>query len=810
MFVFVVGDSLFSYFGGGRNARAGDDRDAKATAVHWDGGKLSNRELNELVMRRRILNNFLKNVEIAGMRPSAEAGVDPPELRVQRLMAPENQIESSVVKSKLLADAARDAGMKISDDTLLQYLNELGRNNVSSDQMRSMLKNLSIGGGRLSTDYVLEALREEMLAHNYRISHEFAFETVTPQQRWKDWTRVNDRVVIEAAAVPTEMYLADVKEPTEAELTAFFEAHKDREPMPDFYGNIELPSATPGFRVPRKIDVQFVEASYDEFLAKAEAKITDQEIAKYYEEHKDLFPKMNVGLSEDKNPKKDPPKTDAPATKNDAKDGANAAKPADAEKTGDEPAKNKTESPAKETPPAPKDTKTDDKSSDEKKSSQRANPAKSVFRLTAFVEDAPKADDASKNDGDPKNKDATKNDAKADKPADKPSDAPAAKTGGAETKPAPNVERPATAPPAAPPTGTPDASKNTPAAPANPAAPPAKKPVEYQPLSEVKDEIRKRLAEGKVTEELSKLTNDIQDQLDTAYNKWRYTDNPMSDSEKKELPAPPKSLTDFDAIAQKSGLKSGKTGPKTLLELRQTPVGKSSAIDANRTLLSILFQGHDLEMYQPVKTVDIDGNRFVVMKTSDTPGKVPTLAEVKDEVIKAWKKQQAAELAKKHAEEFAKKAEEAKSPLTNFFADNKSIKVVRTDPFSEVTGGEASFAGGQVQQQPYRLSQPNEIVAPGPVFLSGVFNLKDGQVGVLLNNDHSIAYIVRVVEHQPGLAELRNAFMAEANTWEGQNVMNQMHRQEVASNLEQDIEVSTNLKWDRAADQNKNEKADEG
>src|SRR4051794_38872913 len=174
MFVFVVGDSLFSYFGGGRNARATEDHDARATAVHWDGGKLSNRELNELVMRRRILNNFLKNVEIAGMRPSAEAGVDPPELRVQRLIAPESQIESSVVKSKLLADAAREIGMKVSNDTLLQYLNELGRKNVSPAQMHDMLKNIQIGGGRLSSDYVLDALREEMLAHNYRISHEFA------------------------------------------------------------------------------------------------------------------------------------------------------------------------------------------------------------------------------------------------------------------------------------------------------------------------------------------------------------------------------------------------------------------------------------------------------------------------------------------------------------------------------------------------------------------------------------------------------------------------------------------------------------
>jgi hypothetical protein len=781
MFVFVVGDSLFSYFGGGRNPQASDDHDAKATAVHWDGGKLSNRELQELTTRRRILNNFLKNVELQGTRPSYEAGVDAPELRVQPLRGPETpqqQVELSVVRTKLLADAARDAGMKVSDDALLQYLNELGRKNVGPEQMREMLKNTQVGGARVSADYVLEALREEMLAHNYRISHAFAVETVTPQQRWKDWTRVNDRVVLEAAAVPAEMYLADVKEPTEAELTAFFDKYKEREPVPDFNGNTEMPSATPGFRIPRKIDVQFIEASYDDFLTKAEAKITDEEVSKYYEEHKDLFPKLNTGSLEEAAPKKDAPKTDA------------AAKPADADKDKKpaEPAEKKTDSAEKkESPPAPKDGKSDAKSSDAKKSSSQTNRAKSVFRLTAFAEDAEKKD------------------SKSDNAAEKSTDATAAKADAGEAKPA-------TTAPAAPPAGTPDASKATPAstaAPATPAATP-KKPVEYQPLAEVKDEIRKRLAEGKVAEELSKLIDGIQSGLDSDFNKWRYSDSQMDDAEKKELPLPPKSLIDFAAIAQKNGLKDGKTGPKTVLELRDTPVGKSSAIDANRTLLSLLFQGRDLEMYQPVKTVDIDGNRFIAMKISDTPGKVPTLAEVKDEVVKAWKKQQAEELAKKHAEEFAKKAEEAKSPLTSFFADNKSIKVIRTDPFSELTGGEASFAGGQMQQQPYRFSQPSEIVAPGPDFLRGVFNLKDGQVGVVQNNDHSIAYVVRVVEHQPNLAGLRTAYMADAFTWQGERLMNQMHGQDVARELDGNIEVTSNLKWDRDHDKSKNDQSDEG
>jgi len=160
MFVFVVGDSLFSYLSGGRNARAGEDNDSESTAVHWDGGKLTNRQLEELKFRRRVLSNFLKNVEMEGRRSSYEAGVDAPELHVQYPLAADipQQIEADVVRTKLLAEAATEAGMKVSDDTVVQYLNELGRKNVSPTQMRGFLNNVSSGNGRVSIDYVIDAL----------------------------------------------------------------------------------------------------------------------------------------------------------------------------------------------------------------------------------------------------------------------------------------------------------------------------------------------------------------------------------------------------------------------------------------------------------------------------------------------------------------------------------------------------------------------------------------------------------------------------------------------------------------------------
>ena len=52
-------------------------------AVSWDGGKLTNQQLNDMVMRRRLLNEFLGQVEMEGQRSAYEAGVEPRPLHVQ-------------------------------------------------------------------------------------------------------------------------------------------------------------------------------------------------------------------------------------------------------------------------------------------------------------------------------------------------------------------------------------------------------------------------------------------------------------------------------------------------------------------------------------------------------------------------------------------------------------------------------------------------------------------------------------------------------------------------------------------------------
>lgn len=848
MLSWVIGDSLFTYFAGNRNPSASTRQNAKAVAVSWDGGKLTNLQLNEMVARRQILNSFLEQVEGMGAQSALQAGVEPRPLRVERMLGPttpQQGVEKSVVYTRLYADRARAVGMRVSNEAIVQYLDELGRNNVTRNQMRDMLSRLQGGRGGFTIDDIMATLRDEMLTRNYIASNQYAFETVVPEQRWQDWLRANDRVIVEAAAIPIEKYVAQVKDPSEADLTAFFDKYKDREASPELVGSTELPSATPGFKIPRKIDLQFIEANYESFLAKAEEKVTPDEISKFYEARKDpMFVKTDTGVMEDNSAKKkeaegksspapdakvkdeqkkpdagkpadnNPPAkpegekkadekkpADAPSAPPKEEPKKEAAPPADASKKDATPPADapKVDAPKKEEAPAPpaEPPKADGKPASGKQSNDENAKSKRVFHLVAF-------DDAAKGaapTGDTKGAAATEK--------------PAAATPETTAPPAPPTPPPAPpAPPAAPPetakenpsaAAAPPAAASTSAAPANKAAAP-KKPVEFQPLDEVKDVIRREIASTKVSEEVKKLTTDIDGELENDFQRW-FGERLTALDEKKEPPAPPKSLTDLAPIAEKSGLKSGKTGPVSVLQLRDMPIGKSSVADTGRTILAQMFATKEQELYEPVITVDLDGNHYVVMKTSDTPSRVPTLAEVRDKVVAAWKWQEAVKLAQKAADELAKKAQEEKKPLPEFFAANDpSIKVVSTDPFSEITGGDVGFANGQMQPTPFRMGQPDGIVAAGPELLKKAFELKSGEVGVALNHDHTLAYVLRVVEHQKPINELRQAYLSEVNTWPGNIIMTRGHMQDASSSLQEDVVAGAKLKWEREAD--KVEKAD--
>jgi hypothetical protein len=860
MFVFVILDPMAAYLGGSGGGGRGDPAaDADAVAVSWEGGSLTNNELNDLVMRRRILNSFLLGVERAGALSALEAGADPRDLQNAPVVqlrgpgTPQEGVEQSVLQTRLFAQAARDAGMRVSDEAIVSYLDALGRNRVNRDDMRAMLGQLP-GGARVSINYIFDALRDQMLANNFLTGYQFAFETVTPHQRYKDWLQLNDRVVVEAAAIPVQSFVVDVPQPKDAQLTAFFNKpdangiiYKEREPQPDFVGPIELPSPTPGFRIPRKIDVQFIEANFDEYLAQAESQVSEEEILKYYEENKDpRFIKADTTLFDDSSTSQPSDDQSGSATDSSAQE---ATEPADATAPTDDEG-GATETQSEDTENQPTDLPTSDgaqSDATDSESSQDAVPPsdnqsagsddanESTEGTESSTDEAPNeaapaADDQSlriMGNGpfglaallqQPATNDQTTDDSNERSTNEPAGDAPQSTAdtqspaGNDQTgvnEPADAASQPSTPPtdgaaastrPATQPAST-DAQQNAGATDSATSTAAEEPPKEFQPLDEVRDEIRRDIARARVTEQLSDLMNRLHSEVNGEFNQY-YSARLDAEAQEREAPAPPPELADLASLAQEHGLKHGRTGAMSWLEFRETPIGKSGDVESQFDLWRILFFGRDEhDLYQPISTQDIDGNRFVASKTSDTPGRVPDLKEVREEVVQAWKRVKAADLALEHAKAEAKKAQDVRSPLTDYFANQPGIEVTTTDPFSRYTGGEVGVVNNQLQREPLRLSQPDGVIAAGPEFMDKVLALKDGEVGAVLNHDHSIAYVVRIAQHQMSPEELRTAYLSEAAYWPGMEIMTSDHFRRGLQLLAADIQKGANIDWKRPADE---------
>ncbi len=756
MFVFVLGDPLSQYMRSHSGGTIPEGHRPNDVAVHWDNGKLTNAELARLVQQRLVVNAFVRQVEGIGRQAAYEAGVQPQPLRVEMLVGPERiqqGVESDVFRVHLFANAAHQAGMAISDDYLKDYLLQLGRGYVSVDQIRQILSTMSVGRQGASQDFVLDALREEMLARNYLASYVFAFDTNLPEQRWQDWLHVNDRVVVEAAAIPAESLLVDVPEPSEAELVAFFDEYKDDEPMPQRIGNIELPSPDPGFAEPRKVAVQYLVADYNQYLTKVEDEVTDAEIEKFYEDNKDpYFIRAESVFG------------DADATTSDAQPKAGDAKKIESQSEGkkDEPsADGKKGEPAVGKEEA---TKSESAAPATDKGSSNTPRRKNPFRLTAFAEDPAAGGESAASD------------AKSAEPVAAESVAPPT---AAESSAAPTAET----------------------------AAPKEKPKEYQPLDEVSDQIRRELAQAKVTEKLEALMATLSSELNDSYTEY-FGAALDAEEEGKEPPPPPAKLADLTPLAKANSLTYEKTEPASMLQLRDTPIGKSFRPDESNLPFYYSVFGRDVELYQPILTFDLDNNRYLAMKIADIPGKVPTLDEVRDNVTRAWKLRKAGELAIKRAEELAKKAQTSGASLEDTLAGDTSLKVFKTDPFAYLTVGTVSRESQQVDS--FRLSEPKEIAAAGPEFMEKVFNLKEGEVAAAPNHDRSIAYVVRIARHENTPAELRQAFLSEADSWYGIYAMSRGRTQNLVRQVIAATLKSSGVVWDRPADVPMREEAEPG
>ena len=694
---------------------------ADSVVVSWKGESLRESGLERAVIARRALNQFLMALQAAASGS-------------ERVQPPLRDDEKAVVDSLLMAREAEANGIVVSDAVINDFLAIWTGDRVPQADIRGVIDQLRERAGVTEQD-IFTGLRTLLLGERMQALalRGTGFASAPPGWRWDAFRRLEQSATVEVVPVIVETLGGEVAEPTTAALEAVYTKYKD-----------DLPRAaadTPGFREPARIRYDALVATPDVFVAEAEKAVTDEQIAKFYEENKDAMYKQVAKPDEAAANGAEPDKAGEKA-------GEKAAPPADESKPEAKPA-DKAEGPPAAAPeagtpaapaPAPAEPEPTPPAGDPKAAN---GPRAGAIRAVAFRQPGEAVAEAAKEpakeaaavaDGAP----AAAPPATGEKPA---ADAAAGQT---PAKPAADAEKPAAGEPAADkepvakdgdkPAATPETKLET-------------KPA-YEPLDKVRDDIRKRLAREAADKKLGEIFDKVAGRIAT------YADDvelalgvgepvPPAPSVEKLAAEHGLEAVRSDFVDASDAIAAGGVGTSFQLSFSQ-PMGVRQVQWAD-----MLFSP-DAARWRPVATRDFAGNRYLSWKTEDRPEFTPAFADVRDDVEQVWRLMEARPLAKQRAEKLATAA--AGKELTAAIAGQEGMELTKVGPFTWLTRGTAPFGSAPM------ISQPAGVQMAGGEFMEAVFGLEPGGTATAFNEPKTICYCIRLVAYEPEEAILQQRF----------------------------------------------------
>lgn len=731
MIGFGLGDTLMKIGTKGAGSQAGKN------VVDTSIGGLSQLEMQTLVFHRREIHRFIGSAYQKSHPDLAKSPFFGQFIQmIVRQFGFGGTSQPELLYSWLHRHEAQKMGIVVSDPQVRDYIDRFTERKLSTEAFKAILDEI-----HLSPRQLFDLFRDELQAD---IAQRMKLPAAlpSPEKYWEYYQQLNTRQKIVVAALPVKDFTDKVAEPADAQIAALFEKKKA-----DFDAAYDG-EYKPGFRQPHKVKLHYLFLSYAEVKEKVLAgpAVTPEEIETYYERNKDTdlslqerdlssrdeSEPINPDFAPEKGPKLDGDKTepedetpDEPGDKPKKPD-ADAKKPESSEKPDKKDEANKEE----------KCLPTAEDNDDEKPSE------KSTDKNEADKKDADKP--TGKNDAD--NKDAEKSDtgkkeAKKDAPADK--EAPEKPEGEEET---PAVTKPKEST---------DGAKKEPESPK----------IKYKPLT---DELREVIRESIIRERTLKLMKEKTAEARTALSDLGIRFSTPGEEIKLSDPNPQqlkelekRSEEELRKIADKLGMKFGKTDLVAANELSELPgIGKameSGTRDAMRggaaSIVDQAFSGDRL--CQAFESETLESNVYVSWKIEDAPVHIPKLSDpgIREQVVKAIRRTEALPLAKKRADELAERARKAKKDFATALdgetvtGDPRSLTVTTEESpeFSFYRDSSAPNMFRRNQGPAVELGNPIVVTSAGRKFMHVVFDeLAPGDIGVALNDDATVYYIVKV------------------------------------------------------------------
>jgi hypothetical protein len=782
------------------------------TVVTWKFGEITEYEMENRLGMRRILNQFIAQAASLGGQPNVQ-GIFP-------------ESEELIVRSMVLARRGRELGLVISDDMVNQFLQQVTFNRVRPDDLERIIASYRLPGGqRVSSQQIFDALREELLSirvvllflNGLGVADETYLRPLdTPAERWDYFRRLERQATVQVLPVAVAEFTEDVGKPSEEQLQELFEKYKQEFPSPE--------SPEPGFRQPYRAKFQYFRADVEELITAEMKNISDEAVREYYEKNKDKeFRKLNLSPLDNVD---EIFKPGAEAEKGESKtDDATDSKEGDAKKTDGEKSDGK-KTDEKKADDEGDDKKIDDKKIDDKKiddtnaskdagepkpqpipeksdqkpeGSEKSSQGRSFspFRFVNFQDvkeaekegktEAAKTEAKTDTKAQPetdaaKNEDADKGDAKSQNEKTKPQET--SKAGDESTAKDTAAKTPSKDGDAA---KEPAESKS--AAPA---------PVEYRPLDQVQEEIRRTLAREPVQKQVDERLEKLREEMNSYARVMASYRRAAARDPNEPRPRP----FALEALAEKHGVKAFTT---EFISRVDAQTNESMDIAKSRDMnpkspsffqpwLQVAFQPKGL--LRPMTTRDVaTGASFLSWKIDEREGNIPEFKAVRDEVLEAWKRIKARDLALKKATEHAEMVRKAGQPMKEVFAKEKDLPVSEVGPFSWLTRPSVPF--GTQQAPPSHYPRITGVENPGEDFMATTFGLQPSEVGVALNHPKSIAYVIYAVKFEPTDAVLEQEFMVKIREYDRYSDAGRVKRAEAQNDWMESLLAEYDVEWQR-------------
>lgn len=705
--------------------------------VEWKGGVVREDQLERAVALRTLVNRFL-------MQAAATAGRDP-----SRLPAfPEG--EELVVREMLLAKEAEKIGLTVSNTAINEFLAAWTNNMVRQDQFDGIIAGLRYGRAPVLAADLFESLRTALIARNTLLLFQTGFSGDPPAWRWDFYKRLEQSATVEVFPIEVENLATSVELPNESKLKAYFDTFKN-----------DLPSAmspNPGFKEPHRIQYASLMADQKKFEAAAGKTITDRDIEEFYEKNKET--RFREAPSA-------PPVTKEPATvssdeRRKETPSMDSTKEKDSQDVSDAPVKAAQETDEN----APKESKDAKESESKIKEKEAAQPAdsdsssrshKSLVRTVTFQVEKEESSDA----------DSSKN--AKQQPAEKPTaESENETTGSVEEKSKPTEKE-----------GEDSADSEKPE-------------MTFQPLDKVADQIRQEISRQRATETIDAIFSALAADLN-AYAEDRALWIARGKDGDKEPSSP-----NVGKIAEKQDLVAVESDWTTVAEaaggggigssFEFVPDPSSRFGIRQQRWLETMF-GDGTITLRPVTSRDAEGNRYFSWKQGDKEERVPTFAEARSNVEKAWRIVEARPIAVKEAAALVDKT--GGKSFKEALSESEFEQVKEIGPFTWLTQGDVGVNGAPV------LSSPEGLVMPGNKMMQKIFSVAKGQSVTTFNEPQTICYVIRLLEYKPADEELQKRFEGVLGDQRRLSMVAQTAFAEVFMDWIASLEKDLELTWNR-------------